>query len=194
MDECELVSGGSGQLLKIKTEVAAIMKNNKKPGTTKVKKTKVSDDVEYSGNITPSAGRLKEADYGKSMDLELAEFGQNQALTEGPIDNTRSDNGQARHHFEIGETDTQNHPSPDNPKFNPKESGFNPKESGFNPKESGFNPKESGFTGFDTGAAGEPAETHDFNETEKKASSKFEFGSMNNVNKKNKLPTPKAPR
>jgi hypothetical protein len=173
MDECELVSGGSGQLLKIKTEVTAIMKNNKKPGTTGVKKTKISDDVEYSGNITPSAGRLKEAGYGKSMDLELAEFGQNQALTEDPIDNTRSDNGQTRHHSEIGETDTQNHPNPDNPKFSPK---------------------ESGFSGFDTGAAGEPAETHDFNETEKKASSKFEFGSMNNVNKKNKLPTPKGPR
>jgi hypothetical protein len=30
-------------------------------------------DTEYSGNITPSAGRVKEAGYGKTTDLELAD-------------------------------------------------------------------------------------------------------------------------
>lgn len=61
-------------------------KNNK---NETVKKAKVSD-TEYSGNLTPSApGRLKEAGYGKSMDLELADIGQNQAKNEAEIYNPK---------------------------------------------------------------------------------------------------------
>lgn len=160
------------------------MKNNEKPGTTAVKKNKSTNDVEYSGNLTPSTSRLKEAGYDKSMDLELAEVGQTQ-VTENQINNTRSDMGnmenttelnpfttitrsnneQTHHNFEFGEMDTQN--------------------------SSGNNPNNPEFT---TGTAGEPAgnpESDAINENGEQDSSNFEFGNMNNPDKKNKLPAPK---
>jgi hypothetical protein len=47
----------------------------KKNGKKETIKKAGSPDAEYAGNITPSTGRLKEAGYGKTVDLELANTG-----------------------------------------------------------------------------------------------------------------------
>ncbi|HEX3043825.1 MAG TPA: hypothetical protein VHY08_03645 [Bacillota bacterium] len=49
----------------------------KKNGKKETVKKAATPDVEYSGNLTPSAGRVKEAGYGKTTDLELADVGKN---------------------------------------------------------------------------------------------------------------------
>lgn len=58
---------------------------SEKNNQNKAVKKPQNPDTEYSGNLTPSAGRVKEAGYGKSMDLELADIGPNQAKNEAEI-------------------------------------------------------------------------------------------------------------
>jgi hypothetical protein len=100
---------------------------SKKNKNETIKKAKVPD-TEYSGNLNPSAtSRLKKAGYGKSMDLELADIGKNQAKNEAEIyypgQNTehnakvipetsiiQPDDAKINHEFEFGNMGIQNNP------------------------------------------------------------------------------------
>jgi hypothetical protein len=55
-----------------------VKKNAKKETIQKA----VNPDTEYSENITPSAAKVKEAGYGKAMDLELADVENNPEVHE----------------------------------------------------------------------------------------------------------------
>ena len=93
-------------------------KKNRNHETTKESKV---PNMDYSPNLSPSAARLREAGYGKSMDLELAKTEENQAVEENQSLNTglnmRNDSEmntagtndtQPNQNFELGNLETQN--------------------------------------------------------------------------------------